>query len=199
MSCVQSQMKFNLFSPLARALIDVGYIIALVLLAATVYEHVESLSGFRWSDVHNPPDSIPAYTGRLSATEQAQTRMFQSFEYYVINHGYIKILVFAPFVLLLCSEMYSNLMYSTLGVMCILWCVTELIAFTFLYPAYLDCKNFWYCRLYNDEAPAVEFINLLIVTGASFFMSAGILVWGVATRFEINSLKSREFALLGKI
>lgn len=195
-----SDMKFRLFAPLATTLTYVGYAIYISLMAYTAYQYVTVWSRYRWSDVNNPPDSTSYFVGRLSATEQLQTYAFQSFEYYLINHGLIiRPLIIAVLVALTSGETYSNTLYAITGAMCLLWCVNQILASIILYPVYLDCKNFWYCRLYNEDTPAIEFTMNLIFTVVDFGLSLVVLLWTVITRFEINSLKSREFALLGSV
>lgn len=82
--------------------------------------------------------------------------------------------------------------------MAVLWLITQILAGIILYPAYLDCKNFWYCHLYNESDAAIEFVTLLIMTVADAGIALLVLAWTVATRLEVTDVQMRTYAQIGK-
>jgi hypothetical protein len=192
-------MKFRLYSSVAIALTGVAYFLCCLMVAFVFYGYITVWAHYRWSDANNPPNSTPYYAGVLSADEQSQTYMFQSFQYYLINHDFFLI---APLVLyfgLTISEADSNFLYASFSIINVLWIVIEIVSLIILLPAYADCRNFWYCRMYNASAPAVEFVTLLALTGVGIGLGAINIIWSQSMRSEMDSMKARELALYGRV
>lgn len=166
-------------------LLTIGYSFVIVLLGLSAVEYCLVDVRMVWTGSSVTGSNYVPYQ-MLTAAETKDTSVLGFTSIFLFKSHYIRVFV-ALIVFLMLSEIHSMSLHGLTTLVLILCLVIRLGIFIVKLFVYIDCKNFWSCRLYEKQT---EVSTLFAAIDAPLF--AILLIWKMLITPEVLSVLSRE-------
>lgn len=193
---ISPDTKFHVIKRSASTSIVVGYLIAAAFVTSVFYGIAYGAGRMPWSSDTMPP-SGNSVTAGMRPEDQEETKVL-GLIYFVLMFDVI-ISALSAFSILVCgcSEARSRELVGLMLIQLTLSTVAKIVHAIYFTNSYIDCSNYWYCRLYNESAVSKEFRRVFIQSWCVLGGLGVSLVWTYVSQSIVTKVKFEENVIAG--